>query len=29
MTTVVTITGQKHWLWRAVDHNGYVIDEIV
>ena len=21
--------GQKHWLWRAVDQNGYVLDEIV
>jgi putative transposase len=26
---VVTITGQKHWLWRAVDQDGYVLDEIV
>jgi putative transposase len=26
---VVTITGQKHWLWRAVDQDGYVHDEIV
>jgi putative transposase len=26
---VVTIAGQKHWLWRAVDQDGYVIDEIV
>jgi putative transposase len=26
---VVTISGQKHWLWRAVDQNGYVLDEIV
>jgi putative transposase len=21
---VVTIAGQKHWLWRAVDQDGYV-----
>ncbi|MBZ6079097.1 IS6 family transposase [Microvirga puerhi] len=26
---VVTIPGQKHWLWRAVDQDGYVLDEIV
>ena len=26
---VVTIAGQKHWLWRAVDRDGYVLDEIV
>jgi putative transposase len=26
---VITITGKKHWLWRAVDQNGYVLDEIV
>jgi putative transposase len=26
---VVTITGKKHWLWRAVDQDGYVLDEIV
>jgi putative transposase len=25
---VVTIAGQKHWLWRAVDQDGYVLDEI-
>jgi putative transposase len=25
----VTITGEKHWLWRAVDQDGYVLDEIV
>jgi transposase-like protein len=24
---VVTISGQKHWLWRAVDQDGYVLDE--
>jgi putative transposase len=26
---VITIAGQKHWLWRAVDQHGYVLDEIV
>ncbi|MBM1174164.1 IS6 family transposase [Microvirga arabica] len=26
---VLTIAGQKHWLWRAVDQDGYVLDEIV
>lgn len=26
---VVRITGQKCWLWRAVDQEGYVLDEIV
>ena len=26
---VVTISGQKHWLWRAVDQDGYVLDDIV
>ncbi len=26
---VVTIAGQKHWLWRAVDQHGYVLDELV
>ncbi|MBL0407435.1 IS6 family transposase [Microvirga aerilata] len=26
---VVTISGKKHWLWRAVDQNGYVLDEIL
>ncbi|MBM6583640.1 IS6 family transposase [Microvirga sp. BT689] len=26
---VVTISGQGHWLWRAVDQDGYVLDEIV
>jgi putative transposase len=25
----VTIAGQNHWLWRAVDQDGYVLDEIV
>jgi putative transposase len=26
---VVTIAGQQHWLWRAVDQDEYVLDEIV
>lgn len=26
---VVTIAGRKHLLWRAVDQDGYVLDEIV
>ncbi|ATU94197.1 IS6 family transposase [Phyllobacterium zundukense] len=26
---VITIAGRKHWLWRAVDQEGYVLDEIV
>ena len=26
---VITIADRKHWLWRAVDHDGYVLDEIV
>src|SRR5918994_5604972 len=26
---VVTISGQKHWLWRAGDQGGYVLDEVV
>jgi len=26
---VITIAGQKHWLWRAFDKDGYVLDEIV
>ncbi|QRM34116.1 IS6 family transposase [Microvirga sp. VF16] len=26
---MVTIAGKKHWLWRAVDQDGYVLDEIV
>ena len=25
---VVTIGGRKHWPWRAVDQDGYVLDEI-
>ncbi|MUO80753.1 IS6 family transposase [Agrobacterium vitis] len=23
---VITIGGKKHWLWRAVDHHGFVLD---
>ena len=26
---VVTIRGRKHWLWRAVDQNGFVLDVLV
>jgi putative transposase len=26
---VVSIKGQKYWLWRAVDANGYVLDAIL
>jgi len=26
---VITIGYRKHWLWRAVDQDGYVLDEIV
>jgi putative transposase len=26
---VITIAGKKHWLWRAIDQDGYVLDEIV
>ena len=26
---VITIAGKRHWLWRAVDQDGYVLDEIV
>ncbi|SOC45175.1 putative transposase [Rhizobium subbaraonis] len=26
---VVSIAGRKHWLWRAVDQDGYVLDEII
>jgi putative transposase len=26
---VISIGGKKHWLWRAVDPDGYVLDEIV
>ena len=26
---LISIAGKKHWLWRAVDQDGYVLDEIV
>lgn len=26
---VISVAGRKHWLWRAVDQDGYVLDEIV
>src|SRR3712207_7938218 len=26
---VITITGKKHWLWRAVDQHGRVLDVLV
>jgi putative transposase len=26
---VISIAGKKHWLWQAVDQDGYVLDEIV
>ena len=26
---VITIGGKQHWLWRAVDQDGYILDEIV
>ena len=26
---VITIASRKHWLWRAVDQDGYVLDAIV
>lgn len=26
---LITIVGKRHWLWRAVDQHGYVLDEIV
>ncbi len=25
----IVIAGKKHWLWRAADQGGYVLDEIV
>lgn len=27
--TVITIRGKKHWLWRAVDQDGFVLDVLV
>ena len=26
---VITIKGKKHWLWRGVDQNGYVLDVLL
>jgi transposase-like protein len=26
---VVSIAGEQHWLWRAVDQNGFVFDVLV
>jgi putative transposase len=26
---VISIDGKKYWLWRAVDQDGYILDEIV
>jgi len=26
---VITIRGRRHWLWRAVDQNGFVLDVLV
>src|ERR1700742_1137443 len=26
---VVSIAGEQHWLWRAVDQNGFVLDVLV
>src|ERR1700751_3690874 len=26
---VISIAGEKHWLWRAVDQNGFVLDVLV
>ena len=26
---VITIAGKKHWLWRAVDQDGFVLDVLV
>lgn len=26
---MISIGGKKHWLWRAVDQDGYVLDEII
>jgi putative transposase len=26
---VVSIAGETHWLWRAVDQNGFVLDVLV
>jgi putative transposase len=26
---VVSIAGEQHWLWRAIDQNGFVLDVLV
>lgn len=26
---MISISGRKHWLWHAVDQDGYVLDEIL
>jgi putative transposase len=26
---MITIAGQQHWLWRAVDQDGYILDKIL
>ena len=26
---VISIAGRKHWLWRAVDQDGFVLDVLV
>jgi len=26
---VISIAGKKHWLWRAVDQDGFVLDILV
>ncbi len=26
---VITMRGEKHWLWRAVDQDGFVLDVLV
>ena len=26
---VVSIAGEQHWLWRAVDQNGFVLDVLI
>jgi putative transposase len=26
---VITINGEKRWLWRAVDQDGYILDEVL
>jgi putative transposase len=26
---IITITGEKHWLWRAVEQEGFVLDALM